>query len=340
MIDAHGPADTIRVGDLPMPVPGPDEVLVRVEHGAVNHVDTFVRSGAWRTPMAFPFVVGRDAVGTVVDAGAAAADAFPPGTAVWTNSLGHDGRDGALAEFVRVPRERLYRRRPEISGADMAALCHPAATAWLALFHHGGLQAGQRVLIVGGGGNVGGAAVQLAVRAGAHVLASARPAAHDGLRAVGAVPVLSRRALGTDDLGGEVDLIVDTAGTNDLESYVPALSHGGRIVLLAGMASSVPLPVGRLYLNGGTVTGFTISRTPASDLALAAHRLNDMIATAGLRPGPTTVVPLDQVADAHRRLEAGEVRGKIVVEVAATDREAGRGAGPTTDPRAEGPRSA
>lgn len=314
-IDRHGPADAIRLRDLPVPEPGTDEVLVRVHHGSVNHVDTFVRSGAWRTPLAFPFVVGRDAVGTVVTTGAAAAGSFAAGDRVWTNSLGHDGRDGALAEYVCVPRARLYPLPAGAGTAEMAALCHPAVTAWLALFRHGHLRAGQRVLVVGGAGNVGWAAVHLAVHAGATVLTTAGPAERETLERAGATVVGHREPLDVAALDGPVDLVVDAAGRNDLEGHVRALRHGGRVVLLAGLTGTATLPVGALYLSDATVTGFTISRASVEDLALAARHVGDAVTRTGLRPLRFTTVPLAATAEAHRALEASEVRGKLVVEV-------------------------
>ena len=86
-----GPAEAIRVGDLPVPVPGPTDVLVRVEVVVVNPVDILVRSGGYSTPTPFPFVVGRDLVGTAAEVGAGTVG-FAAGDRVWCNSLGHGGR--------------------------------------------------------------------------------------------------------------------------------------------------------------------------------------------------------------------------------------------------------
>jgi hypothetical protein len=96
-----GAADAIRVGELPVPAAGPTDVLVRVEVVAVNPVDTMVRSGAYPTPTPFPFVIGRDLVGTVAVAAPGAAG-FAPGDRVWCNSLGHGGRQGSFAEYAVV----------------------------------------------------------------------------------------------------------------------------------------------------------------------------------------------------------------------------------------------
>ena len=98
----------IRIAALPVPRPGPTDVLVRVAASGVNHVDLFVRSGAYRTHTPLPFVIGRDAVGSVVEVGAGVA-AFAVGDRVWCNSLGHAGRQGALAEYAVVAADRLYR---------------------------------------------------------------------------------------------------------------------------------------------------------------------------------------------------------------------------------------
>src|SRR5699024_11886953 len=90
-IDALGEAGSIRVGDLPVPDPAATEVLVRMEASVANHVDLFVRSGAFLTPLPFPFVIGRDLVGTAVAGGGAVA-AFGPGARAWRHTLGHGAR--------------------------------------------------------------------------------------------------------------------------------------------------------------------------------------------------------------------------------------------------------
>jgi NADPH:quinone reductase-like Zn-dependent oxidoreductase len=102
-----GPPELIRAGELPVPVIGPTDVLVAVSTAAVNPVDAYIRSGRWRTPTPFPFVIGRDLVGTVAAAGPGAAG-FEPGQRVWCNSLGHDGRQGSFSDYAGVPVERLY----------------------------------------------------------------------------------------------------------------------------------------------------------------------------------------------------------------------------------------
>jgi NADPH:quinone reductase-like Zn-dependent oxidoreductase len=184
-----GPAEAIRVGALAVPDPGPTDVLVQVEVVAVDPVDTLVRSGAYATPTPFPFVVGRDLVGTVAAAGPGAAG-FAPRDRVWCNSLGHGGRQGSFAEYAVVPADRLYHLPAGADPVTAVAALHPAATAHLALFRHGGLRPGEIVYVGGGAGNVGSALTRLAGLGGARVLAGARPEDAGWCRSAGAAELV------------------------------------------------------------------------------------------------------------------------------------------------------
>ncbi|MHC3470246.1 alcohol dehydrogenase catalytic domain-containing protein [Streptomyces sp. 7R007] len=308
-IEDFGPPDVIRHGELPDPVPGPTDVLVAVDAVAVNHVDTFVRSGAWRTPVPLPFVVGRDLVGTVVEAGPGA-PGFAPGDRVWCNSLGHEGRQGAAAELAVVPVERLYRLPEGADPLDVVAVAHGAATAYLGLFTHGRLRAGETVVVVGAAGNVGSAAVVLAARAGARVVAVASARDEAYCRSLGAAEFVDRHHPRQPEAVG---LWLDAAGVNDLDPAVAALARRGRIVLLAGLRTRPELPVGPLYLKDTSVHGFAISHATTAELAEAAAVVGPLAARKALRPPSLDVLPLSAAAEAHRRLENGEVRGKIIL---------------------------
>lgn len=313
-IEELGPPEVIRWGELPPPVPEAGEVLVDVLATAVDPVDTFVRSGVFRTPLPFPFVVGRDLVGTVASPGSG----FAAGETVWCNSLGHDGRQGAAAERAAVPADRLYRLPAGVRPQEAVAVFHPAATAYLALFTHGGLRDGQTVLVGGAGGNVGSALVELAACAGARVLATAAPRDHDHVRSLGAAEVVDYRAgdlverlaaLAPDG----VDVHVDTSGRNDLRAAVALLARRGRVVLLAGARDEAALPVGPLYMKNGSLRGFAISHATVGELAAAAEAVNERLARGGLRPRAVEYAPLSETAHAHRRVERGELHGRRVV---------------------------
>ncbi|GAB3272675.1 hypothetical protein GCM10027449_09430 [Sinomonas notoginsengisoli] len=167
-----GGTEKIEVGQLPIPEAGPTDVLVRMEASAVNHVDLFVRSGSYKTGTPFPFVIGRDLVGTVERVGPGVV-AFVPGDRVWTNSLGHAGRQGAFSEYAVVAEDRLYPLPDGVDPCAAAPVLHAAATAYLGLVREAHLQPGETVFVAGGGGAVGGAVIQLAKSMGARILTSA-----------------------------------------------------------------------------------------------------------------------------------------------------------------------
>ncbi|TDC38579.1 NADPH:quinone reductase [Micromonospora sp. 15K316] len=316
-IERPGPATEIRFGDLPAPRPGPTDVLVDVLATTVNPVDTFVRSGAYATALPLPFVVGRDLVGRVAEAGPGTAG-FRAGDLVWCNSLGHDGRQGSAAEQAVVPVDRLYRLPAGVDPAAAVTVLHPAATAYLALFVHGRLRPAETVVVAGGAGNVGTSLVALAATAGARVVATASAADADHCRRNGAAEVLDYRAPDlTDQLRSAcpdgVDVYLDTAGRNELESVIDLLAPRGRVVLLAGAAARPVLPVGALYQNDRAVLGFVISRATVDELAEAARTVNRMLAAGRLAPRDTVSLPLSAMGEAHRMLEQGELRGRRVV---------------------------
>jgi 2-desacetyl-2-hydroxyethyl bacteriochlorophyllide A dehydrogenase len=316
-IEELGPAEVIRYGEIAAPRPGPTDVLVDVLATTVNPVDTFVRSGLFPTQVDFPFVVGRDLVGTVAEVGPGASG-FRAGDRVWCNSLGHGGRQGAAAEQAVVAADRLYRLPEGVDPDAAVAVFHPAATAYLALFVHGRLRVGETVLVAGAAGNVGSALVTMAVRAGARVLATAGERDAPYCAELGAAEVFDHR---DPELTGKIrgaapsgiDLYLDTAGVNDLETTVGLLARRGRVVLLAGARTRPVLPAGALYLHDRSIVGFVISHATPDELAEAAAYVNDLLGQGVLHPRSIEVLPLSAAADVHARMERGELHGRRIV---------------------------
>ncbi|WP_239115316.1 NADPH:quinone reductase [Planotetraspora kaengkrachanensis] len=325
-VDQRGPASSIRFGELPDPVAAPGEVLVRVAATAVNRVDTFVRSGAYHTPIPLPLVLGRDLVGEVADPGASG---LAPGTRVWTNSLGYGGRQGASAELACVPADRLYRLPDGVDPLDAVAVLHPAATAYTGLVHHARMRSGETLFVAGGNGAVGTCLIRIAKDLGVRVIAAARGSrnteycAELGADAVidstAADPVAALR--GAAPRG--VDVYCDTTGRDSLRSAVDALADRGRVLVMAGLANAQgddSFDVGRLYTHDRSVVGFAISLATTAELAEAAAWINRRLPRDGLRLD-TTVLPLAQARAAHEDVEAaarGEsrrYRGRIVLRV-------------------------
>ncbi|WP_416972949.1 NADPH:quinone reductase [Streptomyces sp. 4F14] len=308
-ITEFGPSHEIRHGELPEPTLGPTDVLVEVECTTVNPVDTLVRSGRFRTPVPLPLIVGRDLVGTVVRAGSG----FAAGERVWTNSLGHGGRQGAAAERAVVPADRLYRLPPGVDPEHAVTVLHPGGTAYLALFTRAGVRPGETVFVAGAAGNVGSAVVTLAVEAGARVIATASAQDAQYVRELGADVVLDYREPELGALRGTVDVHIDTFGANDLDQAVELIAPRGRIVLLAGVAARPVLPVGPFYQKDASILGFVISHATTGQLAEAAVSVNRLAASGRLRSRRIERVPLGAMADAHLRMEKGELHGRRLV---------------------------
>lgn len=318
-VDRPGPARAIRVGEVPVPTPGSAEVLVAVDQVAVDPVDTYVRSGRYPTPMPLPFVVGRDLVGRVAVVGAGV-DRFRPGDPVWCNSLGHEGRQGSFAQYAVVPVDRLYRVPEGVEPELVVAVAHPAATAYLGWFVHAGLRPGETVFVGGAAGNVGTAAVQLAALAGARVVATAAPRDHDRCRAAGAAVVLDYADPSLADRLADaapdgVHIHWETSGHHDFDLVARTAAPGARVLMSASAQGSTPVPWGALYTRDVQVLGFVISRARAEDLADAAALVNEMLAGGRLTARIAQRLPLADAAEAHERLEAGGVEGRLVLRV-------------------------
>lgn len=315
-----GPADSIVVGDLPAPGIGPTDVLVRTLVMSANHVDTFVRSGSYRTPLPSPFVIGRDLVGEVAAVGDEVTG-FAVGDRVWCNSLGHGGRQGSYAEYSVIATDRLYHLPDGVDPDVAVTVAHTGATAYLALFRQGEVRVGDTVFIGGAGGGVGSAAVQFAHAAGARVIATAAAADQDWCREIGADLVLDYRddRLADrirDGAPGGLDVHLDTSGHHDFETTLPLMAPGGRVIVMAAMGAAPALPIGALYTRDLSLRGFAISNASIDDLAEAARTVNALLAKGLLRNRIGVHLQLSDAARAHQLLEhpePGQPRGRIVL---------------------------
>jgi NADPH:quinone reductase-like Zn-dependent oxidoreductase len=315
-IESLGGADQIRFGQLPEPEVGPADVLVRVEAVAVDPVDLLIRSGTFRTPLTFPFVLGRDLVGTVVASGREAS-AFRPGERVWSNSMGHGGRQGAFAERVAVPADRLY---PLPGGADpvqAVAVFHPAATAHIALEACANLTAGESLFVNGGAGNVGRCLITFGAELGARVLAGVRASESIEIcREAGASKVLDTTSVDLYPALAEVvpdglDVHVDTSRSSRLADAVGSVGVGGRILIIVAAREASPVEPG-FYTRDIRILGFVISRATKAELAQAAGWINRRLATGALALPVAAILPLSRTRRAHEMLADG-VRGRIVL---------------------------
>ena len=319
-IETPGPPESIRYGDLEEPIPRNDQVLVKVVAVTVNPIDTYIRSGAYPIPLPRPFIIGRDLV-AIVKAVGRGVTRFAPGQRVWSNNQGYGGRQGTFAEFVAVDEGLLYPLPDGVNEHEAVAVVHSALTACIGLVREAAIQAGETLLINGGSGNVGSAAVQVARYFGARVIVTAGSTEKIGrCLELGADRAVNYK---TEDVAAAirdfapqgVDVYWDTTREPDFERSVPLLKHRGRIILMAGLNAHPPFPVGAFYTKDCSMHGFAITNATPEELRDVADQINQLMAAGALRAKVDRVLPLAEAAMAHQLFEEhqAELNGKIVL---------------------------
>ncbi len=298
-----GGPEVLRYGEIEQPTPGAGQVRVRVAASAYNAADNGMRAGFLPIPVQLPHVPGYDVSGTV-DALGDGVTGLAVGDAV-IGFLPMEA-DGGAAEYVVAPAESWVAAPTSIPLADAAALPSVALTAWQALFDDGGLRAGQRLLIVGAGGVVGKYAIQLAKRAGVHVIATASPRSADDVQGAGADQVIDRTE--ADVLGaldGQVDVLLNLAPL-DPEQFaadVAAVRDGGTVVSTTAFITT-PGDESR------GVRAATVFVLPNRE------RLAELVALVdegALTVEVTRRIPLAELPALHAEGAAGRIAGKVIV---------------------------
>ncbi len=302
----------IRVQERPDPEPGAGEVLVRVRGAGLNGADQLqLRGGYPAPPGSPPDVPGLELAGEVAALGPGAAR-FAAGDRV-TAIVGGGGQ----AELC-VVHERVLTPLPD--GVDWPAaggFSEVFATAYDAVFTQGGLASGDRLLVHGGAGGVGTAAIQLARAAGAAVTATVRNA---DLR--DAVADLGAEAIAPEGFAehGPFDVVLELVGASNLAENLNALATGGRICVI-GVGGGFKGELNLLALMGrrAAIRGSTLRARPLEEKALVARRLErhvlPLLAAGAIRVPVAATFPLDEVAAAYARFAAGGKLGKIVLDL-------------------------
>lgn len=300
--EVGGPA-VLQYGEVEQPTPAAGQVRLRVAASAYNAADNGMRAGFLPIPIQLPHVPGYDVSGTV-DAIGEGVTGLTLGDAVI--AFLPMERDGGAAEYVVAPAEAVVAAPTSIPLADAAALPSVALTAWQALFDDGRLTAGQRLLVVGAGGVVGKYAVQLAKRAGAHVIATASPRSADAVRAAGADQVIDHTDTDLlDALDGHVDVLLNLAPIEpeQFAADVAAVRDGGVVVsTTAFMATPGDESRG--------VRAATVFVLPNRE------RLTELVALVddgALTVEVTRRIPLAELPALHAEGAAGRIAGKIIV---------------------------
>jgi len=317
VIDRTGAADELHLAEVPLPVAVSDELLVQVLAAGINPIDAKTRagSGAAAAISAFPVVLGNDFSGIVVRA---PYDSFPlqPGDAVY--GMARPPRImGSYAEYVTVSSMSVARKPAAISHTEAAGIPLAALTAW-GMVTLADARPGQRMLVHAGSGGVGHFAVQFARHLGAHVIATGSTASVEFLERLGAHEVIDYSTTRFDEVLTGIDSVIDLIGNvhdNTGTRSLTVLRPGG--LLVNAPTGSWPTMQAEAAAAGVTATGFKVA---------ADARVLDQIST--LIDNGTVRVNIDQVFDladgasAHRALEGGHTRGKIVLRVSDTDESA------------------
>jgi len=319
VITEPGGPEVLQIQEVADPVPGDGEVLIAVKAFGVNHAETHMRKGEW--PEATP-ISGIEAVGTVVtDPSGVLAE----GTKVLTimGGLGRT-RNGSYAEYTLAPAANVARIETSLGWADLAAIPESYATAWLTLHSNLELEAGQWLLVRGATSALGQAAVNIASDLGARVIATTRREDRAPLlRSLGAAGVV----IDTGTIAGAVrklvadgaDRMLDLVGNSVLRDSLQAVRVTGRVCqagFLGGLgpvADFLPafdMPSGVQFSFFGSFEvgnpAYPISAIPFQDIVAKAE--------AGVyQAKPARVFAFEEIADAHRIMEAGEAAGKLVV---------------------------
>jgi NADPH:quinone reductase-like Zn-dependent oxidoreductase len=304
-----GDADVLRYEDAPQPTAGAGEVLIRVAATSFNPVDDGIRGGYLQGPfpVALPHTPGIEVSGTVEQLGDGV-DGLQVGEAV----IGFLPMvaDGASAEFVVAPAEVLVAAPTSIPLADAAALPMVGLTAWQALFDDAGLTSGQRVLINGAGGAVGGYAVQLARHAGAYVIATASPSSRERVEAAGADEVIDHTSTRVEVAVTEpVDVLFNLARiTGEELAALATLVRSGGVVVNTVPVIDTPTDPARGVRGVGVFV-----RSDAAQL----QQLVALVDSGELRVDVAERVALAELPALHARAAAGQLGGRAIVLTAA-----------------------
>nr|WP_325253593.1 NAD(P)H-quinone oxidoreductase [Amylibacter sp.] len=320
-ISTPGGPEVLKPALRDVPKPGHNQILIQVAAAGVNRPDALQRAGKYAPPPGASDLPGLECSGTVA--------AIGEGVTRWAvgDSVCALLPGGGYAEYVVTPADHALPVPAGLNMVQAAALCETYFTVYSNVFMRGGLKAGEVFLVHGGSSGIGTTAIQLAVKAGARVFATAGSAE----KCAKCVELGAERAINYKDedfvavmaeiTGGKgVDLILDMVGGSYIPRNIKALALDGRLVQIAFLEAPVAeLNFAQIMVKRLTVTGSTLR--PQSDLAKAniARLLEEniwpMLTDGAIAPVMDSTYPLAQAADAHARMESSAHIGKIVLTV-------------------------
>lgn len=327
-IDGYG-KDTGRIGHLPDPEVGPDDVLVKVHAASVNLLDSKIRKGEFKLilPYRFPLVLGNDLAGVVLRVGDNVRQ-FKPGDEVY----GRPSEDsmGTFAELIAVSRDALALKPVNLDMAQAASIPLVALTAWQVLVETAQLKKGQKVLIHAGSGGVGSIAIQLARHLGALVATTTSTRNVEWVKALGADVVIDYKQQHFDRLLHHYDVVLNSLDAGTLEKSLKVLKPGGRLISISGpptalFAKAQGLNWGLQQVMGllsygirrkarkqGVSYSFVFMRANGEQL----REISALIESGVIKPVVDRMFEFSDTAQALSYVEQGRAKGKVVIRVA------------------------
>ncbi len=312
-INEFGGAEVLKIGEVERPVPAADEILVKVYASGVNPTDWGIREGGnavLKPLLKLPLTLGWDAAGIVEEIGGDVTG-FKKGDAVY--GVPNFPGDGSYAEYVAAKAVQFALKPESLSFNEAAGVPLAALTGWTAMFEHGKLKSGQRILIQGASGGVGSFAVQFAKAKGAYVIGTASADSLDYVRQLGADEVIDYKNQKFEDLVSDVDVVLEVSplrDNNERLKSVGVLKEGGILVSV-----NVDLQYNdevTAALEKKHAKGELSPNQPRQDWL---EEIAQLIDEGKVKVFISKVFPLEQVAEAHRESETWHVRGKLVLEV-------------------------
>jgi NADPH:quinone reductase len=314
---AYGAPEVVRVEEQPSPTVARGQVRVKVGAAAVNFPDVLLIADEYQISVPPPFVPGSEFAGVIVETGEGA-DGFAVGDLVTGTGL-----YGAFAEEVVVPAAGLSRIPDGVDERTAAAFGVAYRTAYHTLRSTALVQEGDELIVLGAGGGVGLAAVQLGVQLGASVTAVASSAEKlDVAAGYGAKHLVNHTS---DDLRGALrdavpcgaNAVIDPVGGELSEPALRSLSRGGRFVTIGFASGVIPrIPLNLVLVKGVQVLGFQFQDVPPDEFARNEHELRELLVNGRVLPHVCAVYPLAEAAAALRHVADGRAIGKVVIDLA------------------------
>ena len=320
--------DELRLGDIPTPEAGDDDVLVEVYAAGLNLLDSKIRSGEFKAilPYKLPIALGHDMAGVVVRVGRNVRD-FKPGDAVYSRVP--DGHIGTLAEFIAVRARDVALKPANLTMVEAASIPLVGLTAWQSLVERAGIKKGDKVLIQAGSGGVGTFAIQLARHLGATVATTASGASKDFLTSLGADIVIDYRKDAFEKALSGYDAVLNSLDADTLEKSLDVLKPGGQLISISGppdvvfakkqglnwvlqlVLRLISASIRRKAKARKVNYSFLFIRADGAQL----RQITPLLEAGTIKPVIDRVFPFTAVNEALAYIETGRAKGKVVVQL-------------------------